>query len=142
MATIIIGDHVGKETLKHFLIQAIDDRDLEGVKELLSKGVDPNGMPIIMAIQGNEPEILKLMIEAGAYVNQEYADTTLLVRATTSTHSEVAKVLIEAGANVNQRAQNGYTPLSGAKKSGRINATDQEREFLIKILVESGATEE
>lgn len=141
MATIIEYE-VGKETLKHFLIQAIDESDLEGVKELLSKGVDPNGMPMIMAIQSNEPEILKLLIDAGADVNQEFANTTLLVRATTSTHPEMAKVLIEAGANVNQKAQNGYTPLSGAKKSGRINATDQERTFLIKILVESGATEE
>ena len=66
-------DYENPEDMKWALIQAADGH-LDWVQDLLDHGTDPNGMPLIMAIQCNEPEIVQLMIGAGADVNQDLKD--------------------------------------------------------------------
>ena len=115
------------------LIQAADG-ELEWVKALLSAGTDPNGMPLIMAIQCDEPEIVKVMIEAGANLNFDFANTTPLIQAVSSTHPEIVKILIEAGADINKKASNGDSPLQIARERNRINATEEEHTAIIQML--------
>lgn len=115
------------------LIQAADG-ELEWVRALLSAGTDPNGMPLIMAIQANEPEILKAMIGAGADVNLEYQDTTPLIHAIRGRRPEIVRILIDAGANVLKPASDGKLPLQVAQEPSGTNSTEDERLKIILLL--------
>ena len=115
------------------LIQAADG-ELEWVKALLSAGTDSSGMPLIMAIQCNEPEIVQLMINSGADVNFDFATTTPLIRAISASYPEIVEILIKAGADINKKAKNGDSPLQVAMQKNRINATEEERKAIIQML--------
>jgi ankyrin repeat protein len=106
---------------------------------LMEAGADPNGLPLIMAIQCGELEIVEAMIAGGADVNGPYQDTTPLVRAVESRYPEVVHALIAAGADVNLRAKKGVTPFEAALRPGRhgVNPDDQER--IIHMLRDHGA---
>jgi hypothetical protein len=121
------------EARKQALIQAADG-EFEWVKALLSAGADSNGMPLIMAIQCDEPEIVKAMINSGADVNFDFANTTPLIRAISGTHPKIVEILIEAGADINKKASNGDSPLQVAMLKNRINATEEERKAIVQLL--------
>lgn len=127
-------------SLNSALTQAADG-DPEWVEGLLAAGADPNGMPIIMAIQCDETDIVRMMIAAGVDVNQDFADTTPLIRAVGGMKFEIVQVLIDAGADVNKKSKDGFTPLLAAKKRGMFYTTEPERQEMIKLLQESGAKE-
>lgn len=115
------------------LIQAVDG-ELEWVNALLSAGTDSNGMPLIMAIQCRQPEIVQAMINSGADVNFEFANTTPLIRAISGTYPEIVEMLIKAGADISKRANNGKSPMETAMEKNRINATEEERNAIIHML--------
>lgn len=115
------------------LVQAADG-DLEWVKELLAAGADPNGMPLIMAIQAGEPEIVQEMIDAGAKVESDFAGTTPLVRAVQAQYPRIVKLLIDAGANVNTAAPDGTTPLVAATDTTHRGATEETRAEVLRAL--------
>jgi ankyrin repeat protein len=126
--------------LKFALIQ-VADGEIEWVKELLSLGADPNGMPLIMAIQCREPEIVRLMVGAGADVNLRFAKTTPLIRAITSCGLEIIQILIDAGADVNWKDEEGLSPLKAVYGKIRLTSTDEDRENMANILLAAGAVE-
>lgn len=128
------------EALKFALIQAADG-DQNGVKDLLRNGADPNGMPLMMAIQCDEPDIVQMMIDVGAEINIHFAGTTPLIRAIQGCHLAVIKVLLESGADVNLKDEKGQTPLAHAKGRIRLDATRAERDVLVKTLLDAGAQE-
>src|SRR5512133_1043208 len=128
------------EDLKAALVQAADG-NLDWVTELLKDGADPNGMPLIMAIQCNEPKIVQMMIDAGAEVNIHFAGTTPLIQAIHGCHVEVIKVLISSGADVNLKDENFQSPLANTRGSIRLNASKEEREMIVKMLLDAGAQE-
>jgi len=142
------------DDLKAALTQAADGEP-KWAKWLLDAGADPNGIPLIMAIQCDQPDIVQLMIDAGADVNQDYvydhyaadgslfssARTTPLVHAVGGTHSEIVKRLVDAGADVNKRAPDGITPIQAAETRGRTNATPHERNAILSFLKSAGAVE-
>lgn len=128
------------EELKSALIQAADG-DLDWVKEPSEDGADPNGMPLIMAIQCNEPRIVQLMIDAGAEVNVHFAGTTPLIRAIQGCHIEVIEVLLKAGAEVNLKDENFQSPLAHANGRIRLTASKAEQELMAKLLLDAGARE-
>ncbi len=115
------------------LIQAADG-ELGWVKALLSAETNPNGMPLIMAIQCNEPEIVKVMIASGADVNFDFADTTPLVHAINSSYPEIVEILIKAGADIKKKAINGASPFQVAMLKNRTDATNKERNAIIQML--------
>ena len=115
------------------------DGDLAAVRELLARGADPTGMPLIMAIQCDEAEIVQLMIAAGAEVNTPFQATTPLVRAITAGYPKIVDVLLQAGAQVNQVAPDGTIPLEAARTRGRTNLTDEERDQIVQLLINAGA---
>ena len=115
------------------LVQAADG-DLEWVRELLAAGADPNGMPLIMAIQAREPEIVQALIDAGAKVESGFADTTPLVRAIQSQDPGIVRMLIDAGANVNAVAPDGTSPLAAATGTTHHGATEETRAEILRAL--------
>ncbi len=127
-------------TLTQALIQAADG-DADAVRTLLTAGANPNGMPLIMAIQCDEAEIVQLMLAAGADMNAPFQHTTPLVRAITASYPDIVNLLLRAGANVNQAAPDGTIPLQAARTSGRSNITGQERDQIVQMLLEAGARE-
>lgn len=132
--------YTNPENLKAALVQAADG-DLDWVTKLLKDGADPNGMPLIMAIQCNEPRIVQMMIDAGAEVNVHFAGTTPLIRAIQGCHLEVIEVLLKAGAEVNLKDENFQSPLAHANGKIRLTASKTEQELMVNMLLDAGAQE-
>jgi len=139
------------EDLGRKLEVAAYDGNLDGVRQALAAGADPNepsasgGMlgedpPICVAAAGIQRSasgkdgtaIVKELLEAGAQVDARTpSGWTALIRVANSNNDEVVDLLIEAGADVNAQAEDGKTALMGAAYIG--NAQIAER------LLEAGA---
>src|SRR5215216_6443711 len=120
--TVIKRATMTDDTLTQALIQAADGEPSR-VHDLLAAGANPNGMPLIMAIQCGERAIVQIMIATGADVNAPFSHTTPLIRAISSSYPDIVDVLIRAGADVNQAAPDRTMPLDAARTQGRTNAT-------------------
>lgn len=94
--------------LNDALIQAADC-DIESAKELLEAGANPNGMPLIMAIQCGAEDIVSLFIKAGVDLNSSYSDTTPLIRAVTAGYPNIVKLLVVNGAKPSLKDNIGKT---------------------------------
>jgi hypothetical protein len=92
-----LGGSLNQKELNDALIQAADC-DLDSVIALLSDGADPNGMPLIMAIQCGAEDIVCLFIKNGVNLNVHYEGTTPLIRAVTSGYPNIVKLLMLNGA--------------------------------------------
>lgn len=109
------------------LEEAVGEGDLDGVKQALTAGAVPDEVdaPLIMvAIEGQNIDVLKALIDAGADVQfQRDADgwTPLHLASINCVdeeaeeddvfRSDIAEALIQAGADVNARADDGATPV-------------------------------
>lgn len=127
-----------REWLHGALSQAADGYPA-WVLGLPAAGADPNGIPLIMAIQCDELEIVEAMIAAGADVNRPYQDTTPLVRAVEARCPDIVEALIRGGAGVNQRAPKGVTPLMAARLVGRRGVDPSDSERIVELLICHGA---
>jgi len=78
-------------------------------------GLRGNYYPLIMAAQKRKPEIVQLLLDAGAHANvgDEHGNTPLHI-ACRNGRSNIARLLLEAGADVNARGTGGWTPLHWA----------------------------
>jgi ankyrin repeat protein len=101
---------------------------LEVYKLLINKGADihyRNDQPLADASYNGYPEIVNLLLDAGANVNaisdNEFGSSPLH-QAAINGGIEVAKVLIARGANVNAKTKQGRTPLylASAKKDAEV----------------------
>ncbi len=101
------------DDLRAALVQAADGEET-WARELLAAGASPNGMPLIMAIQCGELEIVRLFIAAGADIDRDFARTTPLIRAVTAGYPAIVQALIDAGADVNKRDEKGLPLAHGA----------------------------
>lgn len=121
------------DALTQALIQAADGEPA-WVATLLAAGANPNGMPLIMAIQCGEVGIVEQFIAAGVDVNAPFGHTTPLIHAISARYPDIVAVLIRAGANVHQVAPNGTRPIDAVGMPGRANATAAEHERLLHAL--------
>lgn len=125
------------DDLRGALTQAADGEEA-WARELLAAGADPNGMPLIMAIQCGELAIVELFIAAGADVDRPWAGTTPLLHAVRSAYPTIVKALVEAGADVQQRDARGHSALD-AVGHGSLRATPDEWTTVRRILLAAGA---
>lgn len=119
------------------LLKAINNNDLTRVKELITSGFFTNQIKsegellLGNAALVENPEIIKILIEAGASPDWEGLGKELLETAIMETHIELVKAIIDAGANINTIDEDGNTPLMSAAAIGCLE--------IVKFLVENKA---
>jgi ankyrin repeat protein len=88
--------------------------------------------PLHFACQNGHEEIVKILIDKGADVNQatEKGFTPFYI-ACQNGHEEIVKLLIDMGADVSQTTKDGCTPLYMACQNGH--------EEIVKLLIDMGA---
>lgn len=127
------------DTLHLALIQAVSGK-FEEVKVLIKSGADVNGMPLIRAIQCEEPEIVKLLLKAGAKVNLHYNRTTPLITAITVSNPEIVRILLQAGAHVDQVDAEARLPLHVAmEEQRRVDIPQAVKDEIVNLLKAAGA---
>ena len=122
------------------LMEAIEDRDLERVKDLLARddgGEQTNApgrdglTPIARAAQLGHVALVRGLLEAGADVEAGGAQTPLLC-AVRNRHDPVMAALVDEGADVNAASgEEARTPLMAAAAAGSVE--------LVRGLIEAGA---
>ncbi len=77
-------------------------------------------VPLFDAIYWSDPEIVRLLVEAGADVNaaEGSGGNTPLHEAVAQGNGEIVKILVAAGADVNAEGFMGHTPLTLAAEEG------------------------
>jgi len=129
---------------------AAEDDD-NGDNEVVVAGLVGSGggglTPLIFAAREGDLESTKLLLDAGANVNQtsEYGWTPLLT-ATNNRHYVLGKYLIERGADVNKANKGNWTPLYIATDNRNIEGgvypvpkPDMDHLAYIELLLEHGA---
>lgn len=114
------------------LSTAASKGDIERVRLLLERGIDPNSFddspektPALIRACGVDKEIawelVDVLLEAGADVNVlGPGQTTALMYATYMGNAEVARALVSAGASLSATDVNGHTAAHWAARSGQL----------------------
>lgn len=130
------------------LLQAIERGDTDRVKVLLQEKLNPNARlgqitMLCQAAREGHLEIAKLLIEAGADVNQRASEGYFnpLLYAAYDGNLEVVRILLEAGADVNIRVTDYLNPLEYAEL-GKYEGHRKGKPFdeVIALLESYGAT--
>ena len=138
------------------LYDAIERRDLQGVRALLRQGADANSTsrgfqvlsardpdrrrrfdapPLIRAIQLDQPEIAAALLDRGADVNaRNAAGTPALMLAAQQGQAALVKRLLDLGADVHATDRRGNTVLryDADPEHGRPGLRPDIRELLLK----------
>jgi len=132
--------NLSQEVLNGSLIDAANCGDLQDALDLLQAGANPNGYPLIMAIQSPAPMIVKAMLSHGADPNLPYQDTTPLIHAVRRCDLETVLVLLSAGANPNGGNSQGVSPLQSLSGPLRTGVSSAQVAAIREALVAAGAT--
>lgn len=101
-------------------VQALQDGEIEKVKEFLNKGTDPNlefhsSTPLMIAIWSGNYEIFKLLVDEGALVDKKVDKVDPLINMAASNGSnEICEYLLLTGVDINSKDREGKTPLMNA----------------------------
>lgn len=122
------GVRCGTEKADAGLMTAIRNDDIDGLRQLLGCGADPNTVvedwPILWhAIQSGNPIIVRELVKAGADIRYRHAQPdgeTMLGAAAAAGLPKVVEILLGAGADPNQRTgfRDFLTPLGRAAFQG------------------------
>lgn len=132
-AVSAIARHLGQP-----LFEAVREGDVEGVRDLLAAGANPDariagdGTPLIEAARQGRLEIVEMLLEKGA--NPDLAsrgDGNPLIMAARRGRLDIVKALVERGASVESFVPGDETPLINAAQSGSLET--------VRYLVEKGA---
>ncbi|HEY3045705.1 MAG TPA: ankyrin repeat domain-containing protein, partial [Vicinamibacterales bacterium] len=127
--------------------QAAADQAADDIVAGLVGGGSGGLTPLVFAAREGDIEVSKLLLDAGADVNQttEYGWTPLLT-ATNNRNYKLGAYLIERGANVNLANKGGWTPLYLATDNRNIEGgdypvpkPDMDHMDYIKLLLDHGA---
>jgi len=119
------------------LSDVVFDKNLDGVKKIIQKGVEVNGLDevgntaLCSAAFGGNLEIVRILLESKADPNL-CSDGERTPPLWSAVSGEIAKILIDYGANVNFQDSNGKTDLM-------ITASGWGRLEKFKVLLEAGA---
>ena len=112
---------------------------VQKIQTALERGANVNrkgfikDTPLMLAIEKNRPEVARLLLNYGAYVNVKDMDgRTALMYAGLSPNAYFAKLLLEeTGANIRARDNEKMTALMYAAKSDHVETA--------KVLIDAGA---
>lgn len=117
------------------------DVDDDGFSEPLDDFLQVTGTPLYIAVDRGYQEMVKLLIDHGAYVNNDRRKGSIegdlclhnppLYEAVMEGNVEMAKLLIDSGAEVNHKRKDGSSPLHIATEKGNLE--------MIKLLLDRGA---
>lgn len=118
------------------ILNAVENNDIKKLRKLISErklGGISLSEALVEASERGFLEIIKILIEAGANVNQETIDGTPLGQASFEGHFKIVEELLEAKANPNLLSSDReyQTPLIFAAQEGHFE--------IVKKLVEAGA---
>jgi hypothetical protein len=120
------------------LVHAAETGNVEGLRELLAKGADPNtkdsngNTALIRAAGGGYADCVKELIRAGADLYaRNYHDTPALGIAAYNGHTNCVKELIAGGINVDAKDEDGTTAIVSAASKGHAES--------FRALAEAGA---
>jgi beta-lactamase regulating signal transducer with metallopeptidase domain len=120
------------------LIEAADDGDVQGLKDLLAAGVDVNlkvygdGSALIAASRKGEIAAVKFLLERGADVNMGVeGDGNPLIMAAREGHMDVVTLLLQQGADIDLVVDGDENALIQAAANGHLD--------VVKLLVARGA---
>ena len=120
------------------LVEAADDGDLAGVRELLDNGADVNanvpgdGSPLIAAAREGHIGVVRLLLDRGADVNLAvHGDGAPLIMASREGHLAIVQLLLDRGADIDRLTSGDENALIQASGSGHLE--------LVKLLVARGA---
>ena len=118
---------------KALYVAASENQDPNVVKLLLSGSQNELDTALFYAASGNCPEVVKELLDAGAFVNQtdRLGATALMYAARYNQNPEVLRTLVSAGADVNQVSLFGENALSFAAENGNT--------AMAQALIEEGA---
>ena len=113
----------------------VQDGDAGAVQLFLAAGMPPvvhGKQAIWTAIEFKHPEVVKLLIDAGANVNEagEYGQTMVML-ASDHKNLEILNLLIQAGADVNRPNDYKIAPLASAAEQGNKE--------IVEALIKAGA---
>jgi ankyrin repeat protein len=121
------ADVHARSRARHLLVNSTGNADYMGVMDVEQGGFTP----LLFTARGGDVATAKILIAAGADVNDAAADgTSALVVATHSGHSALALLLLEHGADPNAIGS-GYTALQIAIRQGDVE--------VVKALLGRGA---
>ena len=128
----------GGSRLDRALVEAADEGDVEGVKELLDGGaninatVDGDGSPLIAAARGGYLELVTMLLDRGADPNLAASgDGNPLIMAAGEGHTRIVELLLDRGARVDDVVPGDENALITASGQGKLDA--------VKLLVSRGA---
>ncbi len=120
------------------LILAAERGHVETVEALLKGGADVNGRgagtlptPLLAAIEGLQPAVVRVLLLAGTDVEAATREETPLSLAVANGSREIAEALLAAGADPNHKASESPSPLEIARLS--------QYDDLVELLVQAGA---
>lgn len=147
-------EHIGN-TEKSELHEAIENNDLEKVKELVEKGADMNknsniifNSPVIFSIMHGKYDIFNYLIHNGGDLQQKVGSFSLLHYAAMARTNDVRflKDLVNLGLDVSQYNANSttfttYTPLGVASRGMSISKDGEllNKTEIIDFLIDNGA---
>jgi ankyrin repeat protein len=112
------------------LLDAVARRDTAGVRELLKAGASPNARdywgdsPLLVAVRFDDPELVQILLDAGAYVDVRGRGYTPLGLAARNNNIEVLRLLLRAGADPDRKSDDGDFPIHAAVRSGHVNVVE------------------
>lgn len=120
--------------------EAVRSDDIDRVKKILSK--DPEAVnwkehdefqatPLSVAVTKENIEMIRMLIDSGANVNEIVYGASILAKAVLSGDCKIVKLLLESGANVDPEREVSQTPL--------MVAVERRSTEIAELLIANGA---
>lgn len=112
------------------LMDAVARRDAAAVRELLKAGANPNARdywqdsPLLVAVRLDDPELVQILLDAGALVDVKGRGYTPLGLAARNNNLAILRLLLQAGADPDRKSDDGDFPIHGAVRSGHAGAVE------------------
>jgi ankyrin repeat protein len=120
-----------------FLLHAIDVGWIEGTRFFIEIGADLHlclpwePLPLGLAVEKGDFEIVKLLLESGSNPNKGGVDNLPMHDAVGRERIDLLQLLIQSGAELNKRGHDDTTPLMVASYLGNLT--------IVEILIKAGA---